>query len=1310
MKAKGKFLKQAAGILLCLAMVLGCLPTGVSAAEGTCTESGCGGSYDNGFCSLCGGYEAPELVGTRYEIANAGQLYWFADRVNSGEMAINGVLVKDITVNERVLDAKGNPVNTSSLRPWTPIGRGGEAGDFYGDFDGDGYVIRGLYCVTPKNDAVASTGLFGVIHSSTIQDLLIRDSYFEGVSVGAFASWAIDSAIINCHSSATVKGYENAGGIVANVTASSILSSGSIGRTIIENPGAGELGGILGRSMLMTGERFATVIRCYYNGTLEREGAGNLALDFMGALVGNIQFVALSESYYLDTLGDAIGSTEYIYDDTDYSFDEGTVLPKTRSEFANGTVCELMGFHPGIDNPRMDTEEACLLCPEVSKIHIPVEQIHGEVLLNIAPGKYTLPESVLPANASCKEILWTVLSGPATVSGSVLNATAPGTIELQATVKNGGVGREDFLRSYTIRCTEGQSFDISGGSVIIEKHNDTQWKITYGWVVTGTETFIQNADQPVWITGETRQHSITVKSGATPTIGLRDCSILAGDNKAGLGIEPGGAVTLQLNGENVLASSASAGIAVPEGAELTITGNGSLLARTDYTGNAAIGGTVDSVNCGTVNIYSGTVTAEGAGGGAPIGGGNDATGGHGGSITIYGGTVTAISKGYSAGIGGGQSGGAGRIEIHGGTVTVRNTDPYYEGACIGTGWAGSGGSVTITGGTVVASNAGKITGFGIGGDDVAVTISGGTVSAEVSSNYGDPPLHGTVVITGGNVKATAATAPTDGKGTPLSLHTLTVMGASEDSIMEALEGVTYGLKDVKLLDGNKLYCYLPENTRIPSVTLDGKVIPDAEGDLIFCDHSFVWTVFKESTCTEEGIEVYQCEICGYHKEVYETILAPGPYPESDHPRKPDTEDTQRYFLPGAKSMKITFSNETKLFHNFDYLYIYDATGKQIGRTYTGDELAGLTVEIPGNAFSIRLTTRVDAGYYGYSIASVYAVVPADAEHVGRLPLAVHTYQDGACTVCGAVEEVPEHIDEDGNGYCDICAERLSPAILHGKSLSLNGDIAINYYMDLSQEVLADENAYMEFRKEDGTVIRVPLAEATKKLRNTENYHVFTIPMTSKEMADVVEAQFFWSQGSTEVYDYSVKTYVDNKLPTCEDEALKELLTAMLHYGAAAQTYFGYHTDRLANEGLEAPDYSGVSIEGFEASKGQATKLLSYCGASLQLNSKTAIRFVFLADSSLQEITASCKGETLEWTREGDYISVIVDDISAKDLDEYVTLTVSDGTETMEVSYSPMTYCRNVRNGNNPVHTPELKALAAALYVYNQAANIYFGDK
>ncbi len=303
-------------------------------------------------------------------------------------------------------------------------------------------------------------------------------------------------------------------------------------------------------------------------------------------------------------------------------------------------------------------------------------------------------------------------------------------------------------------------------------------------------------------------------------------------------------------------------------------------------------------------------------------------------------------------------------------------------------------------------------------------------------------------------------------------------------------------------------------------------------------------------------------------------------------------------------------------------------------------------------------------------------------------------------------ECQQHSDEDSDGCCDNCSEPLSPASLHGKSLSLNGDIAINFYMALSEEILTDENAYMEFQKEDGTVVQLPVEKAVRRTRNAENYYVFTIPMTSKEMADEVTARFCWSEGVTETYTYSVREYVTGAMATFEDEALQTLLTAMLHYGAAAQLQFNYHTDRLANEGLEAPDYSSVHIEGFAAEKGQATKLLRFHGAALQLNSATAVRFVFRADAALSEFTATCNGETLEWTREGDFISVLVGDIYAKDLDEWITLTVSDGTDSIEVRYSPMSYCEAVQNVNIAA---ELKTIADALYVYNQAANAYFGN-
>ena len=52
-----------------------------------------------GFCPN-GCYEPAVLNGDVYEISNAGQLYWFAQQVNSGNTGINGKLMGNIVVNE----------------------------------------------------------------------------------------------------------------------------------------------------------------------------------------------------------------------------------------------------------------------------------------------------------------------------------------------------------------------------------------------------------------------------------------------------------------------------------------------------------------------------------------------------------------------------------------------------------------------------------------------------------------------------------------------------------------------------------------------------------------------------------------------------------------------------------------------------------------------------------------------------------------------------------------------------------------------------------------------------------------------------------------------------------------------------------------------------------------------------------------------------------------------------------------------------------------------------------------------------------
>ena len=67
-------------------------------------------------------------------------------------------------------------------------------------------------------------------------------------------------------------------------------------------------------------------------------------------------------------------------------------------------------------------------------------------------------------------------------------------------------------------------------------------------------------------------------------------------------------------------------------------------------------------------------------------------------------------------------------------------------------------------------------------------------------------------------------------------------------------------------------------------------------------------------------------------------------------------------------------------------------------------------------------------------------------------------------------------------------------------------------------------------------------------------------------------------------------------------------------------------------------------------------------------------------------------------------------IAAKDLDEDVTITINDGTNTAEVSFNPMAYCQAVQNDTTGSFDENMKNLVASLYLYNQAANNCFEEK
>ncbi|MBE6982203.1 MAG: DUF2927 domain-containing protein [Ruminococcaceae bacterium] len=136
------------------------------------------------------------------------------------------------------------------------------------------------------------------------------------------------------------------------------------------------------------------------------------------------------------------------------------------------------------------------------------------------------------------------------------------------------------------------------------------------------------------------------------------------------------------------------------------------------------------------------------------------------------------------------------------------------------------------------------------------------------------------------------------------------------------------------------------------------------------------------------------------------------YPESAHEYGNYVNQTKTFTYPGAVSLKITFSASTKVESNYDYLYLYDGNGTQIGK-YTGTAAADLTLTIPGDTFQIKLTSDGRTTAYGYSFSSIWA----DTGEIYHPPITIPG--TATCTTGGLSE----------GSYCEICGMVLQEQVM-----------------------------------------------------------------------------------------------------------------------------------------------------------------------------------------------------------------------------------------------------------------------------------------
>ena len=621
---------------------------------------------------------------------------------------------------------------------------------------------------------------------------------------------------------------------------------------------------------------------------------------------------------------------------------------------------------------------------------------------------------------------------------------------------------------------------------------------------------------------------------------------------------------------------------------------------------------------------------------------------------------------YWSGIGGDDDNNScGTVIINGGIVNAKG---YQFHAGIGGGHYGNGGNITINGGTVTATGGqyGAGIGGGTDGSGGKITINGGTVTA-TGGQYGagigggDRSIVYSIVINGGTVTAKGGSY---GSG----------IGGGDD----------VDPREVNLLDKGEILIGGGTVTAIGGT--DAADIGGGGGGVDIKLHGGTVSAIGEfGIGNGKNFQEYN------HPETCEVTFEwtqESKHTMSVYSKTYDTAETEVKF-------KNSFKDENGT--------VYAAGTVDKSAIACKTLTPGIcTITWENHDGTVLETDEVDAG----TLPTYKGSTPV------RQPDEIYTYTFVGWT--------PEIIEATADATY-TATFKPADGYFSGHSLTLDGDIGINFYADLT-EAQFTRGAVVDFA---WTVNGEEKTHSVTLTANdlTGNGYKATCPVAVAEMTCDVNATLTIGGVQVDTDAYSVKRYADTILSDdyktkylaanhTEEEynKLATLVKAMLIYGAKAQIWFDRNLDDLADEGLDytlaevTPEMISPSARDMES--GLDAYGLKYEGSTIVYLSKTSLRHYYTitdqAKFDLVKDSVMLDAEPVDHHTKNGQIYFEVTDIAAADLDTPYPLQI--GTDIY--SYTVLDYVREcIKSKYTPFQTMKL---VFATYWYNQAANAYFG--